>query len=70
MRKFASENKYMNLDPTAEQRKKDHIDLAFQSQIQTSELDQRFYYEPMLSAHPSNALQPFSFLGKTMHAPI
>jgi len=70
MRKFASENKYMNLDPTAEQRKKDHIDLAFQSQIQTSELDQRFYYEPMLSAHPSNALQPFSFLGKTMNAPI
>ena len=35
------------------QRKKDHIDLAFSSQVGQMELDQRFYYEPMLAAHPN-----------------
>lgn len=49
-------------------RKKDHIELAFKSQegIQT---DDRFYYEPLLSAHPQ-ALKPTAFLGKEMKAPI
>ena len=39
-------------DPTAQERKKDHIELAFQSQVTAPEIDQRFYYEPLLSAHP------------------
>ena len=60
----------MSSDPTAEQRKRDHIDLALKSQITSENLDDRFYYEPMLSAHPSQSLQPFSFLGKSMNAPI
>lgn len=60
----------MSSDPTAEQRKKDHIDLAFRSQVESGSMDNRFYYEPMLAAHPSESLKPFSFLGKTMHAPI
>lgn len=53
-----------------EQRKKDHIDLAFQSQLKNDTLDQRFYYEPMLHPHPTMILKPFSFLGKTMKAPL
>ncbi len=52
-----------------ETRKKDHIDLAFQSQTPKDLLDNRFHYEPMLAAHP-NGLKPFSFLGKTFHAPL
>ena len=60
----------MNIqDPTAESRKSDHIELAFQSQINAKELDNRFYYEPILAAHP-NKLEPVSFLGKQLAAPI
>ena len=39
-------------DPTAESRKKDHIDLAFKSQVSKDTLDERFFYEPILSGHP------------------
>ena len=53
-----------------EQRKKDHIELAFQSQLKNESIDQRFYYEPMLNPHPGELLKPFNFLGKTMKAPI
>lgn len=61
----------MKEDPTAESRKKDHIDLAFSSQVQTHELDQRFDYEPLLSAHPTSIKGfPKSFLNKQFHAPI
>ena len=50
-------------DPTAESRKRDHIELAFQSQIEEGKLDNRFYYEPLLSAHPEkNSLPVFDFL--------
>ncbi|CAN5177286.1 hypothetical protein BH09BAC1_BH09BAC1_01140 [soil metagenome] len=56
-------------DPTAEQRKQDHIELAFQSRITGQDIDDRFYYEPMVSAHPKE-LTPKAFLGKTMRAPI
>lgn len=58
-------------DPTAEDRKRDHIELAFQSQIEEGKLDHRFYYEPLLAAHPEeNTLPAFNFLGKEMRAPI
>ena len=58
-------------DPTASSRKQDHIELAFQSQVTAAGLDERFYYEPLLSAHPlSPALLPFSFLGKTLRSPL
>jgi len=49
-------------------RKKDHIDLAFQSVIANQ--DTRFYYEPLFSGHPADNLTPISFLGKQMNAPI
>jgi isopentenyl-diphosphate delta-isomerase len=57
-------------DPTAESRKKDHIEMAFASQVSSEELDNRFYYEPMLSGHPSGASESFPFAGKTMRTPI
>lgn len=49
-------------------RKLDHIELAFQSQLLHS--DSRFYYEPLLSAHPSDNLPPVDLAGRTMKAPI
>lgn len=51
-------------------RKKDHIELAFQSQLQKAFVDDRFYYEPLLSEHPTNELKSFSFLGKELETPI
>jgi len=58
-------------DPTAVSRKKDHIDLAFRSRVESGELDRRFYYEPLLAAHPAaGSLPAFSFLGKTLRSPI
>ncbi len=54
-------------DKTSE-RKANHIDLALKSQIST--LDDRFYYEPLLSAHPTQPLTPFEFLGKQMRFPL
>lgn len=50
-------------------RKKDHINLAFESQTYSKENDKRFYYEPLLNGHPTG-LKPISFLGKTLNAPI
>lgn len=59
-------------DPTAVSRKQDHIELAFQSRVESAELDRRFYYEPMLAAHPdaAGAIPPLTFLGKTLRCPI
>jgi isopentenyl-diphosphate delta-isomerase len=53
-----------------EDRKKDHISLAFQSQTSREMLDSRFYYEPLLSAHPVNGIKPVSFLGHSFKAPM
>ncbi|MDP4210057.1 MAG: isopentenyl-diphosphate delta-isomerase [Bacteroidota bacterium] len=51
-------------------RKNDHIELAFQSQTSRDTLDNRFYYEPLLSGHPTEGLNPLTFLGKTFRAPL
>lgn len=51
-------------------RKKDHIDLAFQARTGLEEIDRRFYYEPMLSKHPRGEMQPFQFLGKIQRVPM
>jgi isopentenyl-diphosphate delta-isomerase len=53
-----------------ENRKKDHIELAFKSQTASPELDTRFHYEPMLKAHPAAGLQPFTILGKEHRVPM
>ena len=56
---------------TAEARKADHIELAFQSRVSSGELDDRFLYEPLFSGHPQpGSLPEFTFLGKTMRTPI
>lgn len=58
-------------DPTAESRKRDHIELAFQSQINARELDHRFYYEPLLEGHPqAGSLPEQFFLNKTFRVPL
>jgi len=58
-------------DPTAAERKKDHIELAFKSQVASGELDNRFYYEPLLTAHPKrDSWGEFEFLGKQMQIPM
>ncbi len=53
----------------ASKRKQDHIDLAFKSQL-SKNLDDRFYYEPLLSPHPELPLSPVYFAGKQLAAPI
>ncbi|MEL6862802.1 MAG: isopentenyl-diphosphate delta-isomerase [Bacteroidota bacterium] len=58
-------------DPTAVSRKRDHIALAFESQIRKEGIDNRFYYEPILSGHPEkNSWPVFSFLEKQMKMPL
>lgn len=58
-------------DPNAEARKRDHIQLAFNSQVSAGDLDQRFFYEPLLSAHPQpGSWPPFDFLGHSFQAPM
>lgn len=65
------EPRLQNDDPTAAERKKDHIELAFKSQVTTGELDHRFYYEPILAAHPKReSWGSFEFLGKSMRIPL
>ena len=58
-------------DPTAEDRKKDHIELAFKSRVESNNVDDRFYFDPLFTAHPiSGSLPVFPFLGKMMRVPI
>jgi len=60
-----------NDDANAHLRKQDHINLAFQAQLLSGQLDNRFYYEPMMAAHPSNTFDiGLDFLNKKMKAPI
>ena len=58
-------------DPTAASRKADHIDLAFASHIASGSLDKRFYYEPLLAAHPKQGSLPTTPFGKhTLPSPL
>lgn len=61
---------YTDLDATAASRKQDHIELAFEAQVFKNQLDTRFYYEPLLAAHPKKESESFEFLGKQMNAPL
>ncbi len=49
-------------------RKHDHIALAFESQV--TQTDPRFFYEPVLSAHPQGKLAPINILNRTLNAPL
>jgi len=56
---------------TLEKRKGDHLELAQKSQIGIDQLEGKFNYEPLLSAHPkSNFPKPIMFLGKKFKAPL
>ena len=58
-------------DPTAASRKRDHIELAFQSQVDRAALDARFFYEPLLAPHPeAGSWGVFPFLGKNLRIPL
>lgn len=51
-------------------RKSDHINLALQSQTSVRELDNRFYYEPMISGFPKDKQEEIPFAGKKLKVPI
>ncbi len=53
-----------------ENRKKDHIELAFESQIKRGDIDHRFYYEPLLNPHPKEIPGPFPFGNKSQRIPL
>ncbi|MFP4059019.1 MAG: isopentenyl-diphosphate delta-isomerase [Bacteroidota bacterium] len=53
-----------------EDRKKDHINLAFSSRILEDMLDKRFSYEPILSSHPEGIPDSFSLGRKKMKVPV
>ena len=53
-----------------ENRKKDHINQAFNARVEKDAADMRFNYEPLLAAHPVNKPAPFSFAGKIMRLPL
>ena len=58
-------------DENAQDRKKDHIALAFEAQLSNAQNDPRFSYEPLLSAHPDDGnFCAQTFVGKTLHTPI
>ncbi|GAA5222404.1 beta/alpha barrel domain-containing protein [Membranihabitans marinus] len=53
-----------------EDRKKDHIALAFESQLGINQLDNRFYYEPLLAAHPGDIDFQLNVGGKKVRSPF
>lgn len=58
-------------DLNAASRKNDHIDLAFKARSSESEIDGRFNYEPMMSAHPDDKHKLSTiFSGKSLDAPV
>lgn len=53
-----------------EDRKKDHINLALTNRTGKQEKDERFIYEPLLSAHDIQELPRISLAGKSMRVPL
>lgn len=53
-----------------DKRKTDHIELAVQAQLESAQVDGRFYYEPLFGHHPKEIDLQCSFLGKKMGAPL
>lgn len=54
----------------SEDRKKAHIDLALKAHSGFAIPDQRFTYEPLLSAHPVSDPFLFPFMGRVLETPI
>ncbi len=53
-----------------EHRKADHIEMAFLSQVNEVEHDNRFFYEPLLQPHPLDGSLSLTFLGKKLGVPM
>ena len=67
----SSEDKTTTTDPTSVSRKKDHIELAIKSQTSPQDIDNRFYYEPILSGHPdSNTIPETKLLRDSFQYPL
>ncbi len=55
----------------SDNRKKDHIDLAFKSQTKSNERKYDLNYEPLFSAHPDSDTDiSVEFIGKKLRAPL
>jgi len=55
----------------SEDRKGDHIDLAFQAQLKAAQIDPRFYYEPMLTSNDISDVDiSVELLGHSFKAPL
>lgn len=67
---YQSEEAEKKVIKDATDRKSDHINLAIQSQTLVKELDNRFYYEPMVSAFPKDNHEQIPFAGKKLKVPI
>lgn len=52
-----------------EDRKRDHIDLAFSSRLESKHVDSRFDYEPFFGTH-TKCKQEYTFAGKKMALPL
>lgn len=71
MSKNKPQNNTNDDDPNAPDRKKDHINLAFESHVAESMIDTRFYYEPILAGHPTNDHDiSKTFAGYNMSTPV
>ena len=68
--RYLSKKSQSHLITHMENRKNDHLDLAFSSRVDARDANPHFYYEPLLSAHPQGDLPAFAFAGKTMRLPV
>jgi len=59
-------------DPMQETRKRDHIEMATNAQTSRANVDSRFFYEPLMSAHPQSNVSTLetSIFGKKLGAPF
>jgi len=57
-------------EKSASDRKREHIELATQSQMSEWSNDKRFYYEPLLKAHPKKINHSVDFLARKMKFPL
>ena len=58
-------------DTNAVNRKSDHIQLAFESKVESRSIDKRFSYEPILTGHPlDDSILKSNFLDKEFQLPI
>ncbi len=56
--------------PSLDQRKKDHLKLAINSQTGVNSLNKSVFYEPLFGVHRPAEAEPFDFAGKKMKAPL